>query len=206
MPLIAVNDALYHHPEQRELQDIVTCIREHVTLDEAGKRLEANAERHLKAAGGNGAAVPRLSRSDGRDAALRRAASASPWLNWDRVIRASRCRRARPPTAICATDRSGLDAALSARRSAQGRASWRKRNCASSPSGRSRIISSPCMTSWSSPAARTFSARGAARPPIPWSVMPWASPPSIPRSRCAVRALPQHRAPRAARHRRGFRA
>jgi error-prone DNA polymerase len=51
VPLIAVNDALYHHAEQRELQDIVTCIREHVTLQEAGKRLEANAERHLKPAG-----------------------------------------------------------------------------------------------------------------------------------------------------------
>ncbi|MES2472839.1 MAG: error-prone DNA polymerase [Pseudomonadota bacterium] len=48
IPLIAVNDALYHHPDQRELQDVVTCIREHVTLQEAGKRLQANAERHLK--------------------------------------------------------------------------------------------------------------------------------------------------------------
>ena len=47
-PLIAVNDALYHRPDQRQLQDIVTCIREHVTLEQAGKRLEANAERHLK--------------------------------------------------------------------------------------------------------------------------------------------------------------
>jgi len=46
--LIAVNDALYHHSDQRQLQDIVTCIREHVTLASAGKRLEANAERHLK--------------------------------------------------------------------------------------------------------------------------------------------------------------
>jgi error-prone DNA polymerase len=48
VPLLAVNDALYHHPDQRELQDIVTCIREHVTLQAAGKRLEVNAERHLK--------------------------------------------------------------------------------------------------------------------------------------------------------------
>jgi error-prone DNA polymerase len=48
--LIAVNDALYHHVDQRPLQDIVTCIREHVTLSSAGKRLEANAERHLKRA------------------------------------------------------------------------------------------------------------------------------------------------------------
>jgi error-prone DNA polymerase len=51
VPLIAVNDALYHHPDQRELQDIVTCIREHVSLQDAGKRLEANAERHLKPPG-----------------------------------------------------------------------------------------------------------------------------------------------------------
>ncbi len=50
VPLIAVNDVLYHRPDQRELQDVLTCIREHVTLKEAGKRLEANAERHLKPA------------------------------------------------------------------------------------------------------------------------------------------------------------
>jgi error-prone DNA polymerase len=49
VPLIAVNDVLYHEPEQRDLQDVVSCIREHVTLHEAGRRLEVNAERHLKA-------------------------------------------------------------------------------------------------------------------------------------------------------------
>ncbi len=49
VPLIAVNDVLYHAPERRALQDVVTCVREHVTLDNAGRRLEANAERHLKA-------------------------------------------------------------------------------------------------------------------------------------------------------------
>ena len=48
VPLLAVNDVLYHAPDRRPLQDVVTCIREHVTLDSAGKRLEANAERHLK--------------------------------------------------------------------------------------------------------------------------------------------------------------
>jgi len=48
VPLIAVNDALYHAPERRALQDVVTCIREHVTIDKAGRLLEANAERHLK--------------------------------------------------------------------------------------------------------------------------------------------------------------
>ncbi len=48
VPLIAVNDALYHVSERRALQDVVTCIREHLTLEEAGRALEANAERHLK--------------------------------------------------------------------------------------------------------------------------------------------------------------
>jgi error-prone DNA polymerase len=48
VPLLAVNDVLYHAADQRELQDVVTCIREHVTIEKAGKRLEANAERHLK--------------------------------------------------------------------------------------------------------------------------------------------------------------
>ena len=48
VPLLATNDVLYHEAERRELQDVVTCIREGVTLNEAGRRLEANAERHLK--------------------------------------------------------------------------------------------------------------------------------------------------------------
>jgi len=48
--LLAVNDVLYHDAEQRDLQDVVTCIREGVTLETAGRRLDQNAERHLKSA------------------------------------------------------------------------------------------------------------------------------------------------------------
>ncbi|MFS0736377.1 error-prone DNA polymerase [Sphingomonas sp. 1P06PA] len=48
LPLIATNDALYADPGQRDLQDVMTCIREGVTIDRAGRRLQANAERHLK--------------------------------------------------------------------------------------------------------------------------------------------------------------
>jgi error-prone DNA polymerase len=48
VPLLAINDVLYHAPERRALADVVACIREHVTLDSAGRLLEANAERHLK--------------------------------------------------------------------------------------------------------------------------------------------------------------
>ncbi len=50
VPLIAVNDVLYHAPERRPVQDVLACIREHVTLQEAGRRLMVNAERHLKPA------------------------------------------------------------------------------------------------------------------------------------------------------------
>ena len=47
-PMVATNDVLYHAPERRPLQDVLTCIRETCTLAEAGLRLQANAERHLK--------------------------------------------------------------------------------------------------------------------------------------------------------------
>jgi error-prone DNA polymerase len=46
--LIATNDVLYHHPDRRPLQDVVTCIRETCRIEEAGFRLEKNAERHIK--------------------------------------------------------------------------------------------------------------------------------------------------------------
>ncbi|MGV8956091.1 MAG: error-prone DNA polymerase, partial [Cypionkella sp.] len=47
-PMLASNDVLYHDPDRAVVQDVVTCIREHVTLDTAGRLLQANAERHLK--------------------------------------------------------------------------------------------------------------------------------------------------------------
>jgi error-prone DNA polymerase len=50
VPLLATNEVLYHHPTRRPLQDVLTCIREKTNIDTVGKRLEANAERHLKPA------------------------------------------------------------------------------------------------------------------------------------------------------------
>ena len=47
-PLVATNDVYAHAAYRRPLQDVLTCIREHCTIDEAGYRLFANAERHLK--------------------------------------------------------------------------------------------------------------------------------------------------------------
>ena len=46
--LLATNDVLYANRAQRGLQDVLTCIREGKTLENAGRLLEANAERHLK--------------------------------------------------------------------------------------------------------------------------------------------------------------
>jgi len=46
--MVATNDVLYHAPERRPLQDVLTCIRLGCGIDAAGRRLLANAERHLK--------------------------------------------------------------------------------------------------------------------------------------------------------------
>lgn len=48
IPLVATNDVHYHGPERRELQDVLTCIREKFTIHTAGFRLHQNAERYLK--------------------------------------------------------------------------------------------------------------------------------------------------------------
>ncbi len=48
--IIAINDVLYHDPERRQIQDVLSCIRERTTIDKVGKKLERHAERHLKSA------------------------------------------------------------------------------------------------------------------------------------------------------------
>ena len=48
VPTVVTGDVLYHAPERRVLQDVVTCIREGCTIDDAGHRLERFADRHLK--------------------------------------------------------------------------------------------------------------------------------------------------------------
>lgn len=50
VPMVAMNDVHYHCPERRELQDVITCIREKCTIYNAGYRLHQNAERYLKPA------------------------------------------------------------------------------------------------------------------------------------------------------------
>ncbi|WP_341837303.1 error-prone DNA polymerase [Chitinophaga pollutisoli] len=48
VPMVALNDVHYHCHERRQLQDILTCVREKCTIYDAGLRLHANAERYLK--------------------------------------------------------------------------------------------------------------------------------------------------------------
>ena len=50
VPTVATGDVLYHAPERRLLQDVVTCIREKCTIDTLGDRRERFADRHLKTA------------------------------------------------------------------------------------------------------------------------------------------------------------
>jgi len=48
IPLVATNNVHYHAPDRRELQDVLTCIREKCTIYSAGFKLHSNAERYLK--------------------------------------------------------------------------------------------------------------------------------------------------------------
>lgn len=50
VPLVATNDVHYHNLQRRELQDVLTCVREKCTIYNAGFRLHENAERYLKPA------------------------------------------------------------------------------------------------------------------------------------------------------------
>ncbi len=48
LPLLATNGVTHADPAARNVVDVFTCMREHTTLDAAGRRLARNAERHIK--------------------------------------------------------------------------------------------------------------------------------------------------------------
>ena len=48
VPTIVTYDVLFHAPDRRILQDVVTCIRHNVTIDALGERRERHADRYLK--------------------------------------------------------------------------------------------------------------------------------------------------------------
>jgi error-prone DNA polymerase len=45
---VATNDVLFHEPGRRILQDVVTCIREGLVIDDVGFHRQRHADRHLK--------------------------------------------------------------------------------------------------------------------------------------------------------------
>ena len=49
-PMVAVGDVLMHHARRRQLADVLTCMREHVSIDQIGSKALPNAERRLKGA------------------------------------------------------------------------------------------------------------------------------------------------------------
>ncbi|WP_374307758.1 error-prone DNA polymerase [Dongia sp.] len=48
LPTITINEVRHHLPARKTLFDVLTCVRHGCTIDNAGYRLEKNAERHLK--------------------------------------------------------------------------------------------------------------------------------------------------------------
>jgi error-prone DNA polymerase len=50
VPLVATNGVSHALPQQREVLDVLTCVRNKVTLETAGRLLARNCERHLKSA------------------------------------------------------------------------------------------------------------------------------------------------------------
>jgi hypothetical protein len=66
VPTFVTNDVLYHIPERRILQDVVTCIRHGITVDELGDRreygdrcLKPPEKPHPRADAGDRGALPR---------------------------------------------------------------------------------------------------------------------------------------------------
>ncbi|UWP96456.1 error-prone DNA polymerase [Aliiroseovarius crassostreae] len=76
-PMVAVGDVLMHRAYRRQLADVLTCLREHITIDEIGTRALPNGERRLKA----GADMARLFRN--HPAALRRTLEIADRCNFD---------------------------------------------------------------------------------------------------------------------------
>jgi error-prone DNA polymerase len=48
LPLLATQGAQYAKPEERQILDVFTCIRNHRTLDTTGRLLASNSERYIK--------------------------------------------------------------------------------------------------------------------------------------------------------------
>jgi error-prone DNA polymerase len=118
--ILATNDVHYHAPDRRPLQDVVTCIREKVTIATAGYLLNPNAERHLKSPAEMARLFKTLAPCDRRDARVRRCAEFQPRRA---ALRISEGDRARRPVAAAISGSPDLDRrgrALARRNRSQG--------------------------------------------------------------------------------------
>jgi error-prone DNA polymerase len=166
VPLIAVNDVFYHHPHRRPLADVLTCIREKTTIDRAGRKLAANAERYLKPS----QEMKRLFRD--APEAIEETLRLSDALSFS----LDELRYEYPDEQV--EGFSNAQDAL-AHLTYEG-AAHRYPQGLSDKVRATHPISSPSMTSCASRAHKIFFARVAARPPIPRSVTASASPRSAP--------------------------
>ena len=128
--ILATNDVHYHAPDRRPLQDVVTCIREKVTIATAGYLLNPNAERHLKSPDEMVAAVRALAARDCGDARVRRRAPLQPRRAAVRISEGDGARGAHAAAASRASDLGRREGALARRHSRQGAEAARLRAAA----------------------------------------------------------------------------
>ena len=196
------------HPEQRELQDVVTCIREHVTLEQAGTRLasqcRAASEARRRKWRGCSATRPRQWQKP----------CASPTASAFTLDQLGQRYPHEPVPRGKTADghlrdltEAGLHMALSRKACRPRSRHWRKRNCAFIAE---RQIAHYFLTVHD---IVKFARRPGHSLPGPrlgrqfrGLLCPGRHLGRSHRDRCAVRALPQRRTARAARHRCGFRA
>ena len=177
LPLLATNAPRLIARQDRPLLDVLTCIREHTTLERAGRLLAKNSERYLK----SGRVMERLFpdcpeavANTGRAGAPARLHAQEPGLPVPRLPAAAGRDAHRPPP-------RALRARRARRATARGR--WRPRRAGrSSASWTSSAASTWRATSsssgtWSSTAAGATSwCRDAARPPTAPCATRWGSP------------------------------
>ena len=118
--ILATNDVHYHAPDRRPLQDVVTCIREKVTIATAGYLLNPNAERHLKSPAEMARLFERWPHAHCSDTRVCGCAAFQPRRAALRISAARRCPRGEPAAVSRASDLGGREAALARRHSRQG--------------------------------------------------------------------------------------
>ena len=177
-------------PRPQPLADVLTCIRENCTIAEAGFRLEANAERHLKSRREMARLFARLSRS--ASPARSRSPSASRF-----TLDELRYEYPDEPVPPGKTPQAYLEEltwaarrpALSRRRAGQGARAARQGAGADRAARLRALFPDRPRHRALRPRARTSCARAAARPPTPRSASASASPRrSRPRSTCCSSA------------------